>query len=355
MRWNEAVGRIKPYVGGRPIEEVVREFGVADVVKLASNESPVEPFPEVVEVLAATASEVNRYPDSAVYALTREMADVMDVDPDQLWFGAGSSELIGAIASAVGGPGTSALMAWPSFAMYPIMTMRAGAEPVMVPLDGDQRHDLDAMAAAIDDSTTVVYVCNPNNPTGTVLSGDAVEQFVRGVPDEVLVVVDEAYHEFVTDRAHRSMDELAIELPNVVTLRTFSKVYGLAGLRIGYGIGQAATLLGLRKAQRPFTVTAPAQIAAREAIKHPHRVEGRRLENAAGRRMLMAGLADRGFPPARSETNFVWFETGPMAQQLFEDLQRKGVIVRPFDGAVRVSVGTEVENRRFLMALDQVL
>ncbi len=355
MRWNEAVSRIAPYVGGRPIEEVVREFGVVDVVKLASNESPVEPFPEVVEVLAATAPDVNRYPDSAVYSLTREMAEVIGVEPDQLWFGAGSSELIGELALALGGPGTNAVMAWPSFAMYPISTMRSGADPVMVPLDEDQRHDLDAMGAAIDDSTTIVYLCNPNNPTGTILPGDAVEAFCRSTSDDVLVVVDEAYHEFVTDPAHRSMIDLARERPNVVVLRTFSKVYGLAGLRIGYAIGQANTLVHLKRPQRPFTVTAPAQIAAAEAIRHPHRVEGRRLENAAGRRMLMAGLAERGFPAARSETNFVWFEVGPMAKKLFEDLQRKGVIVRAFDGAVRVSVGTEVENRRFLMALDQVL
>lgn len=355
MRLNPAVDRISPYVGGRPIEEVAREYGVTDVVKLASNESPTEPFPEVVAALEAAVRSVNRYPDQHAFELTGGVAEHLGVERDRLWFGAGSSELLGAIALAVGGPGTAAVFAWPSFAMYPIGTMRAGAEPVRVPLDDAWRHDLDALGAAIDHRTTVIYLCNPNNPTGTVLPGDDVEAFVRAVDEDVLVVVDEAYHEYVTDPAYRSMLPLALERPNVLVLRTFSKVYGLAGLRIGYAVGDPATLVALRKPQRPFTVTQLAQVAAREAIRHAARVVERRAENAAGRRLLEAGLADRGLDVAESQANFVYTEVGPVAERVNQGLLERGVIVRPFGEALRVSVGTEIENRRFLMALDQVL
>lgn len=355
MRLNPAVDRIAPYVGGRPIEEVAREFGVADVVKLASNESPTEPFPEVVEAVAAAVGGVNRYPDQHVYALAAELADALGVSPDNLWFGGGSSELLGSIALSAGGVGSTAVFAWPSFAMYPIGTQRSGADPVRVPLDGGYRHDLPALAAAIDDRTSIVYVCNPNNPTGTVVGGDDVEAFCASAPAEVLVVVDEAYHEYVTDPGHRSMLPLALRRPNVVVLRTFSKIYGLAGLRIGYAVGVPDTLAALRRSQRPFTVSQLAQVAARVAIGFPERVEQRRAENAAGRRVLEAGLADRGLRVASSQTNFVYTEVGPSADLVDRGLLERGVIVRRFGEAIRVSVGTDIENRRFLLALDQVL
>lgn len=355
MRSNPAVERIPPYVGGRPIGEVAREFGISDIVKLASNESPVPPFPEVVEAIASAAADVHRYPDQHAYHLTRALAGHLGLEPDHLWFGAGSSELIGTIATAVGGAGTNAILAWPSFAMYPIATLRAGAEPRRVDLDMDLRHDLDGLGGAVEGDTTVVYLCNPNNPTGTLVDVDLVEDFVRSMPSDVLVVVDEAYFEYVTAPGHRSLYPVAIDLPNVVVLRTFSKIYGLAGLRIGYAIGRPDTLATLRRPQRPFTVTQLAQTAAREAIRHPKRIEERRRENAEGRRLLEAGLADRGLPPAASQANFVYFGLGGDATRVNDALLRRGVIVRPFADAIRVSVGTEVENRRFLLALDQVL
>jgi histidinol-phosphate aminotransferase len=355
MRPNPAVERIAPYVGGRPIEEVAREYGISDVVKLASNESPTEPFPEVVEAVAAAASGINRYPDQHVFHLSAELAEVLGVTREHLWFGGGSSELLGAIALSAGGPGTTAVFAWPSFAMYPIGTQRSGADPVMVPLDDAHRHDLAGLGDAIDERTTIVYVCNPNNPTGTALAGDDVEAFCRSAPSDVLVVVDEAYHEYVTDPAHRSMLPLAVRRPNVLVLRTFSKIYGLAGLRIGYAVGDPDTLGALRRSQRPFTVTQPAQVAARTAIRFPERVEQRRAENAAGRRILELGLADRGLRVAASQTNFVYTEIGPSVESVNQGLLERGIIVRRFGEAIRVTVGTEVENRRFLLALDQVL
>jgi histidinol-phosphate aminotransferase len=212
------------------------------------------------------------------------------------------------------------------------------------------------MHDAIGDATSVVYVCNPNNPTGTYRSAVDVESFIESVPSEVLVVVDEAYAEYVTAHDWGTMIPIALRQPNVIVLRTFSKIYGLAGLRIGYAVGMPGTLAGLRRAQRPFTVSQLAQAAAREALRYPGRVERRRLENERGRRLLTDGLLDRGIEAIPSQANFVYCDLGPDTGRLVEDLLRKGVIIRTYgDGWSRVSVGTEMENRRFLMALDQAM
>ncbi len=356
MRLNPSISRITPYVGGRPIEEVAREYGVTEVIKLASNESPTEPFPEVVERIRELAPGVNRYPDSNCFALTKDAARQMAVPEGSLLFGSGSSELLRVIASSIGGPGTTSVMGWPSFAMYPISTMIGGGDPVMVPLDPDHRLDLDGMLDALDETTAIVYVCNPNNPTGTHRSARAIEAFISRAASHVLVVVDEAYAEYATAHDFGTMIPVALRRPNVVVLRTFSKIYGLAGLRIGYAIGMPETLAAIRRSQRPFTVTELAQGAAREAMRYPGRVEERRLENDRGRRLLAEGLAERGVVAVPPQTNFVYFELGPEFARLNEDLLRRGVIVRLADpGWARVTVGTEYENRRFLMALDEVL
>lgn len=356
MRLNPSVAKVKPYVGGRPIEEVAREYGVAEIIKLASNESPTDPFPEVVAAIRDLAAGVNRYPDSNCYLLARDASQRLSVPEECLWFGAGSSEILGVIATSVGGPGTKAVMPWPSFAMYPISTLVGGGEPVYVALDEGHRLDLDALGAEVDPDTTVVYLCNPNNPTGTHLPARSVEAFISRVPAEVLVVVDEAYSEYATAHDFATMIPVALRQPNVVVLRTFSKIYGLAGLRIGYAIGMPETLGHLRRAQRPFTVTALAQEAAREALRYPGRVEERRHENEMGRDLLVAGLGERGVPAVPSQANFVYFELGPDAERLNEELLHHGVIIRlAADGWARVSVGTEYENRRFLLAMDAVL
>lgn len=356
MRLNPSIAQVTPYVGGRPIEEVAREYGVEEVIKLASNESPTAPFPEVVEVIRGLASNVNRYPDPSCYHLTKDAAKRLSIPEDSLWFGAGSSEILRVIASSVGGEGAAAVIGWPSFAMYPIVTLIGGSTLVKVPLDADHRIDLGAMAAAIDEATTVVYVCNPNNPTGTHLAARAIEAFASKAPPHVLVVVDEAYSEYATAHDFGTMIPVALRQPNVVVLRTFSKIYGLAGLRIGYAVGMPETLRLLRRSQRPFTVTEIAQEAAREALRYPGRVEERRRENEAGRQLLVDGLAKRGVQVVPSQTNFVYFELGPDAARLNEELLHRGMIIRMAGaGWARVSVGTEYENRRFLMTMDQIL
>ncbi|NNL98861.1 MAG: histidinol-phosphate transaminase [Acidimicrobiia bacterium] len=346
---------IPVYRPGRTPGEVRREYGLESIVKLASNECPYEPFPPVTEAIGRAASAINRYPDNGTREVRSAVAAFLEVSPDQLWFGGGSNELIYVTALAVGGPGTSAVYAAPSFGLYRIATRLAMAEGVEVPLDEDDRHDLDAILAAIRPDTTVVYVCNPNNPTGTHVSAAQVEAFVEAVPERVLVVIDEAYFEFPTAPDFASALPLVADRDNVVVARTFSKAYGLAGLRAGFFIGPAPTLEELRRIQLPFSVSTLAQVAAIEAVKHQDLVQERTSANRRGLEAITAGLATRGIDFADSQTNFVYVRPPMDATGCFEALQRRGIIVRDLGGAIRISVGTEEENRRLLEALDEVL
>ena len=345
---------IPTYSPGKPIDEVSRDLGIFDICKLASNECPTEPFPEVVAAIAAAAGDVNRYPEDSGFYLVNALAERHGVDTTEVWLGAGSTQLLGCVALSTGGPGTSSVYASPSFVMYPIATLVAGGRPIEVPLDGEWRHDLDAMLDAIDDDTTVVYVCNPNNPTGTYRSGADMAGFIDAVPSDVLVVVDEAYHHYVTAADYATALPLATERDNVVVTRTFSKIYGLAGLRIGYGIGQADTIAGLRKTQPPFSANTIAQIAALESLAHDDRMAEHVAANTAGRDQLESGLADRGIEYVPSQANFIAMKAGDDPKDLADRLLKEGVIVRPMGSITRVTVGTEDENRRFLRALDDV-
>ena len=346
---------IPVYEPGRTPAEVSRDFNVESIIKLASNECPYEPFPPVVEAIGRAASTVNRYPDNSTQGLREALGAFVGVSPEQLWLGGGSNELMYVTALAVGGPGTSAVYAAPSFGLYRIATRLAMAEGIEVPLDADDRHDLDAMLAAIRSDTTIVYLCNPNNPTGTHVGADRIRAFIAAVPERVLVVVDEAYYEFVNAKDFATARPLALERDNVVVAHTFSKAYGLAGLRAGYFIGSAATLGKLRRIQLPFSVNALAQVAAAEAIKHQDLVAKRMEDNRIGRGLITGGLSQRGIEFADSQTNFVYVRPPMQPRQCFEALQREGIIVRDVGDAVRISVGTEEENHRLLAALDRVL
>jgi len=345
----ESIPRYRP---GKPIEEVARELGIESIVKLASNEFPGGPFPEVVAAIAAVASGVNRYPDSSQYELTRAIAEHHKIDHESVWVGAGSSEILRCAALSVGGQGSSAVFAKPSFVMYKIATLVAHAEPLAVPLNDDFDHDLDAMLTSIRDDTTIVYVCNPNNPTGGIRSGDDVRRFIEAVDQRITIIVDEAYAEFVADPMYESLAGVAPEFPNVLVARTFSKIYSLAGLRVGYGIGHPDLISNLRVTQPPFAVTAVAQAAALEALKHHDIVAERSRRNADGRRRLADELETRGYRVVPSQANFVYFEPEGDAQGMFDALLRKGVIVRVLGSGIRVSVGEAPEIDRFLDALD---
>ncbi len=345
---------IPRYTPGKPIGEVARELGIESVDKLASNECPTEPFPEVVEAIAAAGVTVNRYPDSGQYELTNAIADHHGVDPSSIWVGAGSSEVLRCTALSVGGPGTSAVFAHPSFIMYRIATLVAYADPIAVPLDDRFDHDLDAMLEAITDTTTIVYVCNPNNPTGRIRSGEDLRAFVDAVDESVTISIDEAYAEYVTDSTYESMLDLAPSKPNVLVARTFSKIYGLAGLRVGFGIGHPDLIANLRTTQPPFAVTAPAQAAALAALPLQNRVAERASENAIGRTYMTSALSSRGYNVADSQANFVYFEPEGGASEIFDALLHRGVIVRVLGDGIRVTVGTASENERFIDALDHV-
>jgi histidinol-phosphate aminotransferase len=345
---------IPRYTPGKPIGEVARELGIESIDKLASNECPTEPFPEVIEAITAAGATVNRYPDSGQYELTGAIADHYGVDRSSIWVGAGSSEVLRCAALSVGGPGTSAVFAHPSFIMYRIATMVAHAEPIVVPLDDNFDHDLDSMLAAITDTTTIVYICNPNNPTGGIRSGRDIRGFIHAVDKSVTIIVDEAYAEYASDPSFESMLDLAPGTPNVLVARTFSKIYGLAGLRVGFGVGNPDLIAQLRTTQPPFAVTAPAQAAALAALPLQIRVAERAADNEAGRAYLAEALSRRGYGVAHSEANFVYFEPDGGASPLFDSLLQQGVIVRVLGDGVRVTVGSAGENERFIHAIDKV-
>ncbi len=352
------LARLVTYTPGKRIDEVAREFDLdpANFVKLASNESPEGPFPGVAEAVNAALAESNRYPDTEAFDLAGKLADWLRVDRSEVWLGAGSTGLLTHIAYGVGGPGTSAVFAWPSFIMYRIISKWAMAEAIEVPLTADRAHDLEAMGSAIRDDTTAVYVCNPNNPTGTIVGGDDLAAFVESVPDSVLIVVDEAYHEFASNPSYRTALPLSRSHANVIVLRTFSKIYGLAAHRIGYAIGKPDTLAELQRTQAPFTVSSVAQAAAMASLDQPAEVARRVEANAAGRHHLIGALTERGLTHTKTETNFVYFCLEGLSGSAGDEFMKRGVIVRPMSkGWIRVTVGNPSENERFVIALDDVL
>lgn len=354
-RFRPDIAALKPYRVGRQLEDVARAHGLdpADIIKLTANEGPEGPFPGVVEAATEAMGQSNRYPDNACWGLGHVLADELGVDFSNVLFGAGSVALLGETALALGGPGTRLVYGWPSFIMYRFVAIWAGSEPVEVPLDSDLSLDLDAMSDAIDEETTVVAVCNPNNPTGTIKPADEIEAFVDSVPEHVLVVVDEAYHEFVTEESHRTQIPLAIERPNVVVLRTFSKIYALAGQRVGYAVGHRDLISELRKAQAPLTVNRVAQAAALATLGQPDERERRRSDNAARRHHVAGALAERGLRMAESQANFIFFELGDKVESIIEKMTASGVIIRGMgEGWARVTIGNDAENRRFIDALD---
>lgn len=339
---------------GPPPPESVRRL-LDGLIELGANESPLPPFREVQRAVAEHVAGVNRYPDNDCGRLREALADQLGVPGDHLWFGGGSSELLLGAALAVGGPGTSIAYGWPSFVLYPIICRVAGATPIEVPLDGRHRLDLAAMAAALRPDTTAVYLCNPNNPTGTYVPGAALEEWIGTIPERVLVVIDEAYAEYALAEDFASALPLTASRNNLLVTRTFSKVFGLAGLRVGYAVAAPSTLEQLGRTQLPFTVSSPAQVAATEALRWPGRLEERARGNAAARSLFSAELATRGIPHADSQANFVYLRPGDDERRTAQLFEERGVIIRPVAGGwVRVTVGSLAENARFFSLLDEI-
>ena len=347
VRLRAALDALPAYTPGRPASA---PEGVT-AYKVSSNENPFPPLPSVLEVLRKAAESVNRYPDMAVTGLTEALAARLDVPAARIATGPGSVGVLGQLVAATCGPGDEVVFAWRSFEAYPILVTLSGATPVQVPLAAGARHDLDAMADAVTERTRLVLVCTPNNPTGTTVGADELERFLDRVPEDVLVVLDEAYVEFVT--APDSPDALAIHRarPNVAVLRTFSKAYGLAGLRIGFAVAHPPVAAAIRKCAVPFGVSTIAQLAAIESLRSQdamrERVDAVVVERARVRNALLA----QGWAVPETEANFVWLPLGDKAFEFSEHTLANKVVVRAFqpDG-VRVTVSHPEENDLFLHA-----
>jgi histidinol-phosphate aminotransferase len=333
------------------------------VAMLASNESPYPPVPAVQEAVAKALGGLNRYPDPTNAALRRKLADRHGVPATRIAVGNGSCDVLLAAGEALLEPGAELVYAWPSFSVYPHLAAASGARAIEVPLDADHRHDLEAMRREINVATRLVIVCNPNNPTSTALPLDEIAAFVADVPRHVCVILDEAYVEFSLLQDPADSVDLLDKHHNLVLLRTFSKIYGLCGLRVGYGLaGSEEFRTAVDQVRQPFFCNAAAQAAAVEALNHQDEVTRRVERNLAERIGLEQGLRDLGIEPADSQANFVWFDLGEDRDEpeVVRGLAQRGVLVRAGaalgrDGALRVTVGTQAENERFLEALGALL
>jgi histidinol-phosphate aminotransferase len=332
-----------------------------ELVKLASNETPWAPHPQVLEVVEAQLRTLNRYPDPAKAALRQRIAERSGLPAARVAVGNGSCELLLSAAEALLEPGAEIVYAWPSFSMYPHLAAASGARAIEVPLDAEGYHDLEAMAREVTAATRLLLVCNPNNPTATALAPATIDAFVAELPRHVCVILDEAYVEFSTLQDPDESLDLLERHPNLVLLRTFSKVYGLCGLRVGYALGSEEFRLAVDRVRQPFSVNALAQAAATEALAHQDEVE-RRVERTAVERLhVESELERRGLESTDSQANFSWLSLGDRDEaEIVAGLAQRGVIVRAGaalgeQGRLRVTYGTRPENDRFLAALDELL
>jgi histidinol-phosphate aminotransferase len=346
---------LTPYVPGKPIEELQRELGLQRVIKLASNENPLGPSPKALKALNEVTQSLHRYPDGGGYRLRQALAERWKVSIEHLILGNGSDELLGLLARAFLAPGDEAVMADHTFVIYKMEVTAAHGRSVVVPLK-NWTHDLDAMARAITPRTRLLFVCNPNNPTGTMVSADEVTNLMASVPGDVIVVFDEAYYEYVREPRFPDTVSYVREGRNVVVLRTFSKIFGLAGLRIGYGITTPEITSILNRIRPPFNANSLAQHAAVAALGDEDHVARSRAVNAQGMEQVSEGLKMLGLIPIPSQTNFLYFDVGRDGRQVFEALLRQGIIVRHIEGTMlRVTIGLADENAAFLEALKRVL
>lgn len=353
------IARLRPYVPGKPIEEVQRELGLIDVIKLASNENPLGPSPHALDALLRVASGIALYPEGSAPALRRAVSRAVEMPEETLVFGNGSDEVLHLLAQTFLEPGDEIVQGDPSFAMYEIYATQSNAVSVLIPLK-NFTHDLEAMANAVTEKTRMVIVANPNNPTGTLVRRAAVENFLERIPARVLVVFDEAYDEYVSDPDKPDLRPYIVAGRNIVILHTFSKAYGLAGLRVGYGITRPEIAAVLNRVRSPFNVNLPAQAAAAAAIADRDHVARTVALNAEGRNYFYSEFEKMGLNFVPSEGNFVLVDVGRDSREVFEALQRKGVIVRATYGMglpnhIRVTTGTMPQNQRFIAALQEVL
>jgi histidinol-phosphate aminotransferase len=357
----EKLARIPGYQAGVPTGQAPEAIVGSQIAQLASNESPFPPHPDVVEAIRAAAGAMNRYPDPDATLLRRRLAERYETEPGRIAVGNGSCEILLAAAEALCEPGDEILYAWPSFSMYPYLAALTGAREIRVPLAEGDVHDLEAMAAEVTAATQLVIVCNPNNPTGTHIPAAEIAAFCERLPSHVTIIVDEAYVEFQTDDDPDATVDLLGRFPNLVVLRTFSKVYGLAGLRVGLAIGSAKFRAAIDAVRQPFSVNALAQAAAAEAVLHSDDVT-RRVESTIVERVRVEeGLRELGLRTAETQANFSWLDLGGADEgEIVAGLAERSIVVRPGTplgdpGHLRVTYGTAAENDRFLAAIAELL
>lgn len=345
-----------PYAPGLRASQVRERSGRDDVLKLSSNEHPAGPFPQALAAMQAVLPRLNRYPDGASRALTTKLASRLGVDPSNVLVGSGSNELLRLIGQVVLRPGDEVVFAWPSFVVYPLVATMFGATPVRVPLDADDRYDLNAILSAITDKTRLVFLCNPNNPTGTIYTREEFDEFLARVPEDVLVVLDEAYFEFVTAREYPDGMAYFDGHRLIAVCRTFSKIYSLAGARVGYAIVPVVLAEAVHKVREPFNVNTVGQVAAYYSLDDEAEVRRRRKENQEQKVYLYSCFDRLGIRYAPSETNFVYLHTTRPAE-VFEALLEEGVIVRDFgaSSALRMGIGTPEDTARTIDALESVV
>jgi histidinol-phosphate aminotransferase len=355
-----ALASLVPYEPGKPVEDVQRELGLDHVVKLASNEGTFGPFPSALEAMERAAGELNRYPDGGAFRLRAALADRHDVAFEEVAVCAGADAVIDCVSQAALDPGDDVVCGWPSFPSYVICAVKLGASAVRVPLR-DHRYDVDALLAAITPRTKIAYLCNPNNPTGTMNTRAELEEWFARVPEHVLTVLDQAYFEYIDDDGYPDgVADFFKAGHRVLVLRTFSKIYGLAGARVGYGVGPAAVVSEIWKVRRAFDVSTQAQAAALASVGDDAEIARRRAANSRSVEELARILRDNGFDPAGpAVANFVYADAGGDAQSLFGALLREGVIVRPLGGfgapgAIRVTAGTPADHELLAQALGRV-
>lgn len=357
-----SVEDLVPYSAGKPIEEVAREMGLKRIVKLASNENPMGMSSKAIEAMKAAATEVNRYPDGAAWDLKGKLSDRLGVPRDNIVLGNGSNEILELLAQLLLTEGGETLYGWPAFVVYRLATLAHGGRGVEVPLDGNLRHDLDAMAKALTHRTRIVYVANPNNPTGTYVKSAELEQFMEKIPEDVLLVLDEAYFEFAQhlDDYPDGMEYFREGRP-IVVVRTFSKAYGLAGLRVGYAVMPEPLADLLNRIRQPFNVNSIAQTAAIASLDDEEFLQAGLDHNRKELKRIQGAVEELGLTVTPSFTNFILIDlAGRSGQDIYEGLMKRGVIVRPMapyglPGTIRVTAGLAEENDMFLEALGEII
>ncbi len=353
------LAELKPYVPGKPITELERELGISGSVKLASNENPLGVSPLVKDAITRALPELARYPDGGGYELRQALGRKHAIDPAGVTLGNGSNDVLDMVARAFLGPGRESLFSQYAFAVYPISSQAVGAELVVAPAK-DYGHDLQAMASRINERTRVIWIANPNNPTGTWLPQDELRAFLERVPERVIVLVDEAYTEYVAQAEYPDASAWLTEFPNLIVTRTFSKVYGLAALRVGYGLSHPELADLLNRVRQPFNVNQLAQVAALAALEDQGFIQEALRVNRLGMQQLTRGFDELGLTYIPSAGNFVAVELARSAVEVDQALLQEGCIVRPIGGYgmpnhLRVSIGLSTENDRFLSALRKVL